>query len=87
MGGDIKLNKESINRLLDIQERATRIAVEQHNKRVEQARQAGVPDVFSYRIEPYSSSSGANVVALPDGRTATFPNAQAAEQFKRAAGM
>ena len=86
MGGDIKLNKESINRLLDIQERATRMMVQQHNRKVDQAAASGVPSVYDYRID-IPQSSGGSVVALPDGRTARFPNAQAAEQFKRAAGM
>lgn len=87
MGGSLPLNRTTINRLLDIQERATRIMVQQHNRKVEQAAKNGVPSVYDYRIEIPNSSSSGNVVTLPDGRTATFPNAQAAEQFKRAAGF
>lgn len=82
VGGDIKLNKESINRLLDIQEKAINRQVQMHNTRVDQAAAAGVPSVFSYRIQPYPMT-GSNVVTLPNGRTFTFPDAQAAQQFKQ----
>lgn len=33
------------------------------------------------------TTSGSNVVKLPDGRTKTFPNAAAADAFKKAAGL
>ena len=34
-----------------------------------------------------AAATGGNVVTLPDGRTKTFPTAEAANQFKKAAGL
>jgi hypothetical protein len=86
VGGDIKLNKESINRLLDIQQRAVLRGVELHNKKVEQAANAGVPSVFDYKIQPYTGTAGTSVTA-PNGRVYNFPTPDAAQRFKQQAGL
>jgi hypothetical protein len=87
MGGDIRLDNDSINRLLDIQQRAILRGVELHNNRVEQAAQAGVPSVFDYRITPYQPAANDPLTVSVGGQVIKFPNAQAAQAFKKRAGM
>jgi hypothetical protein len=86
MGGQITLNRDSINRLLDIQQRAVLRGVELHNAKVDQAAKAGVPSIFNYKIQPYSGTAGTSVTA-PNGRVYTFPTVDAAQRFKQQAGM
>lgn len=44
---------------------------------------------FGKQVKPKAadSATGTNTVKLPDGRTKTFPNAAAADAFKKAAGL
>jgi hypothetical protein len=84
MGGDIRLDKDSINRLLDINERAVKRSVELHNTRVDQASASGVPSVFDYHIQPFSGASTS--VTAPNGRVYNFPTPDAAQRFKQQIG-
>ena len=46
-----------------------------------------VPGAGAAQIPGAPAASTGNAVTLPDGRVKTFPNAAAADQFKKAAGI
>jgi hypothetical protein len=99
--GKITMDEAAIRKVLDINDRAARNVIERHNKsvkgiktniplEVEMPTAAAPPAPSGAALIPGSkpaAATGGNVVTLPDGRTKTFPTAEAAAQFKKAAGL
>jgi len=98
--GEISMDETAIRKVLDINDRAARSVIERHNKSVKGIKTNIPLEVAIPAAPPPPPTSGAalipgskpaatggNVVTLPDGRTKTFPTAEAANQFKKAAGL
>jgi hypothetical protein len=92
--GDISFTKSELNTLFDVSERAAR-AQYKKSKGLLQGAAARSPtaDLFLQNVPemPESSKPAAKpssvTVRTPDGKTLAFPNQQAADQFKRRAGL
>lgn len=50
VGGNIKLQPESIKRLLDITEKASEAKIDQHNQRYTQAKNSGLKDLYDMKV-------------------------------------
>ena len=97
--GQITMDEAAIRKVLDINDRAARNVIQRHNKLVKGV-QTNLPlevEIPTTAPPPPSGASlipgstpaagGGATVTLPDGRIKTFPNAAAANQFKKAAGL
>jgi hypothetical protein len=99
-GGKISITEAGLRKILDINDRAARNVIERHNKSVKGIKtniplevemptftqqKSGV-DQIPGQNRP-ATAAPSNSVTLPDGRVKTFPNAEAANQFKKAAGL
>lgn len=97
---EISMDEAAIRKVLDINDRAARNVIQRHNKlvkgvetnlplEVEIPAAAPPPPASGAALIPTgkAAAAGGNVVTLPDGRTKTFPTAEAANQFKKAAGL
>jgi hypothetical protein len=99
-GGKIALTDTALRRILDINDRAANRVIDLHNKNVSGIK-TNIPltvEKPAFTPPPPSGASlipgstpaaagGGATVTLPDGRIKTFPNAAAANQFKKAAGL
>jgi len=99
--GQITMDEAAIRKVLDINDRAARNVIQRHNKlvkgvqtnlplEVEIPTAAPPPPPSGASLIPGSTpaaAGGGATVTLPDGRIKTFPNAAAADQFKKAAGL
>jgi hypothetical protein len=99
-GGKIALTDTALRRILDINDRAANRVIDLHNKNVSGIK-TNIPLTVEKPAFTPPSPSGASLipgstpaaagggatVTLPDGRIKTFPNAAAANQFKKAAGL
>jgi len=99
-GGKIALTEASLRKILDINDRAANRVIDLHNKNVGGIK-TNIPltvEKPTFAAPPPSGASlipgstpaaagGGATVTLPDGRIKTFPNAAAANQFKKAAGL
>lgn len=84
----LETNPEARQKLLDFIEWKLQTSVDRFSKADEYARANNGLRGFKYQPEPPAVSRGTgNSVTLPDGRTKTFPNAAAADAFKKAAGL
>jgi len=97
-GGKISLTETALRRILDINDKTANRVIDLHNKNV-----SGIKTNIPLTVDkptftqPKSavdqipgesrSAPAGNSVTLPDGRIKTFPNAEAANQFKKAAGI
>jgi hypothetical protein len=99
-GGKISITEAGLRKILDINDRAARNVIERHNKSVKGIKtniplevemptftqqKSGV-DQIPGQNRP-ATAAPSNSVTLPDGRVKTFPNAEAANKFKKAAGL
>ena len=97
---EISMDEAAIRKVLDINDRAARNVIKRHNKLVKGVETNLPLEVEIPVAEPpplpsgaaliptgKAAATGGNVVTLPDGRTKTFPTAEAAAQFKKAAGL
>ena len=99
-GGKISITEAGLRKILDINDRAARNVIERHNKSVKGIK-TNIPlevemptftqpksavDQIPGQNRP-ATAAPSNSVTLPDGRVKTFPNAEAANQFKKAAGL
>jgi len=80
-GGKVTLDRKSIERILDINERMARNVISLHNRNA-----AKVKTNVPLTVDEPPRAGGASVT-LPDGRVMNFPNAEAAAAFKKAAGL
>lgn len=98
-GGKIGLTEASLRKILDINDRAANRVIDLHNKNVSGIK-TNIPLTVEKPTFTPPQPSGASLipgstpaagsgatVTLPDGRIKTFPNAAAANQFKKAAGL
>lgn len=99
-GGKIALTDTALRRILDINDRAANRVIDLHNKNVSGIK-TNIPltvEKPAFTPPPPSGASlipgstpaaagGGATVTLPDGRIKTFPNADAANKFKKAAGL
>ena len=98
-GGKIGLTEASLRKILDINDKAANRVIDLHNKNVSGIK-TNIPLTVEKPTFAAPPPSGANLipgstpaagggatVTLPDGRVKTFPNAAAANQFKKAAGL
>ena len=97
--GQITMDEAAIRKVLDINDRAARNVIQRHNKLVKGVQTnlpleveiptAAPPPPSGASLIPGSTpaAGGGATVTLPDGRIKTFPNAAAANQFKKAAGL
>ena len=99
-GGKINLTEAALRKILDINDKAANRVIDLHNRNVSGIK-TNIPltvdkPTFTQQksavdqIPGQSRSAPApasNSVTLPDGRVKTFPNAAAADQFKKAAGI
>jgi hypothetical protein len=98
-GGKIGLTEASLRKILDINDRAANRVIDLHNKNVSGIKTnvpltvekptfaAPAPSGASLIPGSTPAAGGGATVTLPDGRIKTFPNAAAANQFKKAAGL
>jgi hypothetical protein len=99
-GGKISITEAGLRKILDINDRAARNVIERHNKSVKGIK-TNIPlevemptftqpksavDQIPGQNRP-ATAAPSNSVTLPDGRVKTFPNAEAANKFKKAAGL
>jgi hypothetical protein len=99
-GGKINLTEAALRKILDINDRAANRVIDLHNKNVSGIK-TNIPltvdkptftqpksavDQIPGQNRP-APGAASNSVTLPDGRVKTFPNAAAANQFKKAAGL
>lgn len=99
-GGKINLTEAALRKILDINDKAANRVIDLHNKNVSGVKtnipltvdkptftqqKSGV-DQIPGQNRP-ATAAPSNSVTLPDGRVKTFPNAEAANQFKKAAGL
>jgi hypothetical protein len=84
-GGKITLDRKSLEKILDINERAARNVITLHNKNAKNVK-TNIPLTVEEPPSMGSRAEGASVT-LPDGRVMNFPNAAAAAAFKKAAGL
>ena len=99
-GGKISLTETALRRILDINDKAANRVIDLHNKNVSGIK-TNIPltvEKPTFTPPPPSGASlipgstpaaagGGATVTLPDGRIKTFPNADAANKFKKAAGL
>lgn len=93
-GGKISLTETALRRILDINDKTANRVIDLHNKNVSGIK-TNIPltvdkPTFSQSkstVDQIPGQGSSNSVTLPDGRVKTFPNAEAAEQFKKAAGI
>lgn len=86
----LETNPEARKNLLNFIEKKLQTSVDRFGKADEYARANGGLRGFKYQAQedaPAPTQGGGNTVRLPDGRTKTFPNAAAADAFKKAAGL
>jgi len=98
-GGKISLTEASLRKILEINDRAANRVIDLHNKNVSGIKTnipltiekptfaAPAPSGASLIPGSTPAAGGGATVTLPDGRIKTFPNAAAANQFKKAAGL
>jgi len=98
-GGRISLTEPALRRILEINDKAANRVIDLHNKNVSGIKTnipLTVEKPASMPVQPpganlipgsTSAAGGGATVTLPDGRIKTFPNAAAADQFKKAAGL
>jgi hypothetical protein len=99
-GGKINLTEAALRKILDINDKAANRVIDLHNKNVSGIK-TNIPltvdkptftqpksavDQIPGQNRP-APGAASNSVTLPDGRVKTFPNAAAANQFKKAAGL
>jgi hypothetical protein len=84
-GGKVTLDRKSIERILDINERMARNVISLHNRNAAKVK-TNVPLTVEEPPRAGAQAGGASVT-LPDGRVMNFPNAEAAAAFKKAAGL
>ena len=99
-GGKISITEAGLRKILDINDRAARNVIERHNKSVKGIK-TNIPlevemptftqpksavDQIPGQNRP-ATAAPSNSVTLPDGRVKKFPNAEAANEFKKAAGL
>jgi hypothetical protein len=84
-GGKVTLDRKSIERILDINERMARNVISLHNRNAAKVK-TNVPLTVEEPPRAGPQAGGASVT-LPDGRVMNFPNAEAAAAFKKAAGL
>jgi hypothetical protein len=101
--GSIGTDPAALPRVLDAFGESIRTKVDLYNQDVTEAEARGVrfpyrpqirltppppvPGAGAAQIPGAPAASTGNAVTLPDGRVKTFPNAAAADQFKKAAGI
>jgi len=101
--GGIGTDPAALPRVLDAFGESIRTKVNLYNQDVTEAEARGVrfpyrpqirltppppvPGAGAAQIPGAPAASTGNAVTLPDGRVKTFPNAAAADQFKKAAGI
>lgn len=88
-GGKITLDKEALEKILEINERGARNVIQSHNKRVANIK-TNIPLTVEMPAAPTARGrvgGEATSVKLPDGRVMNFPDAAAATAFKKAAGL
>ena len=101
--GGIGTDPAALPRVLDAFAESIRTKVDLYNQDVTEAEARGVrfpyrpqirltppppvPGAGAAQIPGAPAASAGNAVTLPDGRVKTFPNAAAADQFKKAAGI
>jgi hypothetical protein len=101
--GGIGTDPAALPRVLDAFAESIRTKVDLYNQDVTEAEARGVrfpyrpqirltppppvPGAGAAQIPGAPAASTGNAVTLPDGRVKTFPNAAAADQFKKAAGI
>ena len=85
-GGQITLDEGAIKKILDINERAAKNTIEQHNKKYGGIKTT-VPLTVDVPSDITSNATNSTSVITPDGKTHNFPSAEAAAQFKKAAGI
>lgn len=99
-GSKISLTETALRRILDINDKAANRVIDLHNKNVSGIK-TNIPltvEKPTFTPPPPSGASlipgstpaaagGSATVTLPDGRIKTFPNADAANKFKKAAGL
>ena len=84
-GGKVTLDRKSIERILDINERMARNVIALHNRNAAKVK-TNIPLTVEEPPRAGAQAGGASVT-LPDGRVMNFPNAEAAAAFKKAAGL
>ena len=98
MTGTITMNKEALIKLTEIRKNIEERAINRYNQAVDSGKldkffetQNAKPekiDVPTYAPKTSAPQSGGSVrVSLPDGRSVTLPNAEAAAKFKKDAGI
>jgi hypothetical protein len=97
--GNLGTDPNALPRVLDAFGDILREKVGSYNSEVKDAESRGVKFPYNPVIKmpeakkpaadqiPGQNATGGNIVSLPDGRTMSFPNAAAAAQFKKAAGL
>ena len=85
-GGQITLDESAIKKILDINERAAKNTIEQHNKKYGGIKTT-VPLTVDVPSDITSNATNSTSVITPDGKTHNFPSLEAAAQFKKAAGI
>jgi hypothetical protein len=97
--GNLGTDPTALPRVLDAFGNILREKVGSYNAEVTDAEARGVKFPYNPVIKlpgvktpaadqiPGQGAAGGNTVSLPDGRTMSFPNAAAAAQFKKAAGL
>lgn len=84
-GGKVTLDRKSIERILDINERMARNVISLHNRNAAKVK-TNVPLTVEEPSRAGAQADGASVT-LPDGRVMSFPSAAAAAAFKKSAGL
>ena len=98
MTGTINMNKDALIKLTEIRKNIEERAINQYNQNVEngtlnkffetEGRPPQKMDVPAYTPKTTTTQASGNVrVSLPDGKSISFPNAEAAEKFKKDAGI
>jgi hypothetical protein len=100
-GSKISLTETALRRILDINDKTANRVIDLHNKNVSGIKtnipltvdkptftqQKSAVDQIPGQSRSAPAAAAGNSVTLPDGRVKTFPNAAAADQFKKAAGI
>jgi len=101
-GGKINLTEAALRKILDINDKAANRVIDLHNRNVSGVKtnipltvdkptftqQKSAVDQIPGQNRPAATAAPAsNSVTLPDGRVKTFPNAESANKFKKAAGL
>lgn len=96
-GGKISITEAGLRKILDINDKAANRVIDLHNRNVSGIK-TNIPltvdkPTFTQpksavdQIPGSGPAPASNSVKLPDGRVKTFPNAEAANQFKKDAGL